>query len=108
MDAPVLNRSTDGGDRGRADHLMMISLPKSATVYVQRSVEATLDAVHCRITCPSGNIRDDIIARDLFDFVARPRAMAGDHAPASARNLHLLAAAGIGRIVLMVRDPRDA
>jgi hypothetical protein len=87
---------------------VVISLPKSATVYVQRSVEATLSAAHCRITCPSGNIRDDIIAKELFDFVARPLAMAGDHVPASARNLNLLAAAGIDRVVLMVRDPRDA
>jgi hypothetical protein len=110
MHAPAQYRATPQGATGRqkTNHLVVVSLPKSATVYVQRSVEATLSAVHCRITCPSGNIRDDIIAKDLFDFVARPLAMAGDHVPASARNLHLLAAAGIDRIVLMVRDPRDA
>ena len=88
--------------------LTVISLPKSATVYVLRSIEATLSAAHCRITCPSGNVRDDIIAKDLFEFVRGPRAMAGDHAPASRRNLDLLASAGIKRIVLLVRDPRDA
>src|SRR5579872_5470689 len=76
----------------RTNHLTVVSLPKSATVYFQRSMEATLSVVHRRITCPSGNIRDDIIAKDLFAYVAQPRAMAGDHVPASGRNLHLLAA----------------
>jgi Sulfotransferase domain len=88
--------------------LTVISLPKSATVYVLRSIETTLSAVHHRVTCPSGNIRDDIIAKNLFEFARQRCAVAGDHAPATERNLHLLAAAGIERIVLMVRDPRDA
>src|SRR5205085_6127500 len=90
------------------NHLVIISLPTSATVYCLRSIEATLSAVHCPITCPFGNIRDDIIARDLFHFVEQPCAMACEHIPANRRNLRLLAAAGIRRIVVMVRDPRDA
>jgi hypothetical protein len=99
---------TDGQSSERVPHLTVISLPKSATVYFLRSIEATLAAAHCRITCPSGNIRDDILAKDLFAYVGRSCAMAGDHAPASERNLRLLAAAGIKRVVIMVRDPRDA
>src|SRR5258708_6652806 len=97
MNAPAGNPATmtDGPPREKTNHLMVISLPKSATVYFQRSIEATLSAVHCRITCPAGNIRDDIIAKDLFRFVEQPCAMAGDHVPASERNLRLLAAAGI-------------
>lgn len=94
--------------REKTNHLVVVSLPKSATVYFQRSIENTLSAVHCRITVPAGNIRDDVIAKELFQFVEQSCAMAGDHVPASERNLRLLAAAGIERIALMVRDPRDA
>jgi len=49
-------------------HPVIFSLPKSGTVYVQRSFEATLGAVHVRITGRAGNMRDDILAENLFKF----------------------------------------
>ena len=89
-----------------ADHLIIVSLPKSATVFIQRSVEATLHAKHCRIY-PRG-ARGEIEPSALRAFLAEPVAMAGDHAPPSLHNLRILVENGLNRIALVVRDPRDA
>lgn len=82
---------------------MVISLPKSATIYCQRSFELTLSLAHCRIT--SGF---DIDEEALHRFMEQPMAVASDHTRATDRNLRLVAEAGIRRIAIMVRDPRDA
>lgn len=85
------------------DHPIIVSLPKSATIYFQRSFELTLALAHCPIT--SGF---DIEEEALRRFMEQPRAMAGDHFRATEDNLRRLAEVGIRRIAVMVRDPRDA
>jgi hypothetical protein len=87
---------------------VIATLPKSGTVYVQKCCEGTLGAVHHRVVCPAGNVRDDIIAEALFRLSEHPRAVIAEHIPANAWNLSLLRSSGIDRITLLVRDPRDA
>jgi hypothetical protein len=82
-------------------HLVVISLRKSGTVYVQRALELTLSVVHIR----PGPIATREMAID--HFLEQPIGLTGDHLPATQENLRLLVAKGIRRIVLMVRDPRD-
>lgn len=87
---------------GPERHLVVISLPKSGTVFVQRALEMTVAAVHC----PIGT---SIHARKaaLDEFMQQPIGLTGDHLRANRQNLEMLAATGITRIVLMIRDPRD-
>ena len=84
-------------------HPIIVSLPKSATIYFQRSFEQTLALKHYPIT--SGFDIDEEALRGLMD---RPCGFGGDHLRATKSNLHSLAKAGIKRIAVMVRDPRDA
>lgn len=88
------------------NHLVIISLPKSATVFIQRSVEATLHAKHCLLSKPGAGQQMD--AGLLHDFLAEPIATGGYHAPPSSHNLQILSENGLSRIALVVRDPRDA
>ena len=101
-------RSMHGCISDKTNLLTIICLPKSAQVYFQRSIEATLSAVKWPLSYPSANVKAEIIAEAISRYTEQPCALAGDHIPASEHNLRMLAAAGIERIALLVRDPRDA
>lgn len=93
----------------RIDKLIVISLPKSGTVFIQRVFEASLGATHFRLSPPGGSLTYELqesVAEALKEKDGP--VLAGDHLPASENNLRLLASIGIRRIAVIVRDPRDA
>jgi len=87
-------------------HLVVVSLPKSGTVYFQRSLELTLPVIHRRVGTIDTSFKIDEAALDKF--MNERQALVADHLLPIERNLELLDSAGIKRIALMVRDPRDA
>ena len=85
-------------------HLVIPGLPKSATVFVQRTMQLTLGCTFVRFA----NTQQDIVPDKFDEFFAQNRAVGGQHFPPSERNLRLLAAHDVRRIAILVRDPRDA
>jgi hypothetical protein len=88
-------------------HLVFTGLPKSANVFIRSSLQKTLD-LEWHDIYPRGITARDINARALERFLAAPRATTGQHFPATEWNLNLLKSAGVERIGVLVRDPRDA
>ncbi len=89
------------------NHLLTTGVPRSATTFVRQALSRTLSFPIIPI-CNSATIYQQLIPEKLFEFVASPGAISGQHMPATEFNLRFLEAAGIKRISVQVRDPRDA
>ena len=87
-------------------HLIIPGLPKSANVFIQRTMQLTLGCTFVRFVSsePSRNILPD----KFDEFFALHRAVGGEHFPPNEHNLRLLAAHDVRKIAILVRDPRDA
>jgi hypothetical protein len=87
-------------------HLIIPGLPKSANVFIQRTMQLTLGCTFVRFVSsePSRNILPD----KFDEFFALRRAVGGEHFPPNEHNLRLLAARDVRKIAVLVRDPRDA
>lgn len=88
--------------------LVIFSLPKSASTYFRRSIEAALSTSEQRINAPWTAIKADVIAEQARLLAAQPCGLTGGHIRATRRNIRCLEEAGIKRIAILVRDPRDA
>jgi hypothetical protein len=85
-------------------HLVVPGLPKSANVFIQRTLELTLGCHFVRFVTPSQNI----IPEKFDEFLACEHAVGGEHLLANEHNLGLLAAQNVHKVALLIRDPRDA
>lgn len=85
-------------------HLIIPGLPKSANVFIESAMRATLDCTMVRFVGP----QQQILA-DAFDaFFALDRAVGGQHFLPTDHNLLQLKAHDVRRLCILVRDPRDA
>lgn len=93
--------------REATSHLIIVGLPKCGNVFFSSVMERTLGCAQVML-CTRANIAQQIMPDRLMEFVSLPRAVGGQHMPPTEFNLRLLEAAGIERIALLFRDPRDA
>jgi hypothetical protein len=88
-------------------HVLLIGLPKSANVFVRESLILSCGCEYVDISVP-GPDSQMLDVRRLEDFITKRRAIGGEHIPPTKWHLDLLSFAGLDRITLLVRDPRDA
>ncbi|MEQ8345372.1 MAG: glycosyltransferase family 2 protein [Sneathiellaceae bacterium] len=86
--------------------IMLVSLPKSGSVYLQNGLITLLRVPHLRISL--SRFPNDYPVGEALRLFAEGGAVAQSHLDASTANLDALAAAGIQRIHVHVRDPRQA
>ncbi|MFC3226251.1 glycosyltransferase family 2 protein [Marinibaculum pumilum] len=86
--------------------VMLVSLPKSGSVYLQNSLIGMLRVPHIRISL--SRFPNDMLLDEALRLFAAGGAVAQSHLDASRENLDALAAAGIRAIHVHVRDPRQA
>lgn len=89
------------------NHVVLVSMPKSASVFVRTAIElsAGLERHSFGGPLPFLEIAD---VQAFHRFLDAPRAQGGQHMAPSAFNLAMLREGGIERITLLLRDPRDA
>jgi hypothetical protein len=85
-------------------HLVIPGLAKSANVFIQNAMQATLGCSFVRFA----DMEQRILPEKLDEFFALDRAVGGQHILPTAHNLGQLAAHNVQRICILVRDPRDA
>jgi hypothetical protein len=85
-------------------HLVIPGMRKAANVFVTRTMERTLGCTFVRFA----DGEQDILPDKFGEFFALKRAVGGEHIWANAHNLRQLEARNVGKIALLIRDPRDA
>ena len=85
-------------------HLIIPGMMKSANVFIESAMQATLDCAFVRFA----NAQQEIVPEKFDEFFALPRAVGGQHVRPTAHNLALLKAHNVRRICILLRDPRDA
>jgi hypothetical protein len=85
-------------------HLIIPGLPKSANVFIESAMQATLGCSFVRFA----NMQQQIQPEKFDAFFALDRAVGGQHVLPTVHNLAQLAAHDVRRICILVRDPRDA
>ncbi|HEX3871504.1 MAG TPA: sulfotransferase domain-containing protein [Pirellulales bacterium] len=93
--------------REQVGPLAIIGLPKCGNQFFARCMQQTLGCEQISF-CTTTNMIQQIIPQKLAEFAASPRAVGGQHLPPTTYNLRMLQTAGIDRVVLLFRDPRDA
>ena len=86
--------------------IILNTLPKSASVYILSKLSGGLKIPHRYIHI--GRFPDNLIVPDLTKELARGGMIAQSHFPAKGHNLVTLQRCGIDRIIVHVRDPRQA
>ncbi len=86
--------------------ILLITLPKSGSVYLQQVISTLLKVPHIQISLR--RFPNDYSLTESIRLFARGGAIAQTHMDASEHNLNALAAAGIRHIHVHVRDPRQA
>jgi len=87
--------------------IVLVSMPKSATVFITQALEQTAAMAGHPLSAP-GPFPLDIEAEALWYFRETPNLIGTTHAQGTARNTSLLRQAGVDRVVVLYRDPRDA
>ena len=87
--------------------VLIATLPKSGTVYVQSVLAQTLGYVYGRSVTTPGFPKNVLQRPELFDF-ARGGMITVSHFQGDPLNIEGLLESGIKKGVLLVRDPRDA
>ena len=82
-------------------HLIIPGLPKSANVFIQRTMQMTLGCTFVRFVSPQNRILPD----KFDEFFALERAVGGEHFLANEHNLRLLAAHNVRRIAVSFAIP---
>lgn len=86
--------------------IVLSTLPKSGSVYIWQILSDALNIRQYSINI--GHFPDSLIAPESTREVARGGIITVSHFPASWRNLLTLQRCGIDRIIVHVRDPRQA
>lgn len=104
VNSGVTAGALEPGRRSRPP-MLIITLPKSGTVYLQTKLSRGLDLQVGRVC--SGAFGRDLINYALLDAFSHGNAIATSHLDPSLENLTMLKAKGV-RFVCHVRDPRGA
>jgi hypothetical protein len=86
--------------------ILLITLPKSGSVYTTTRLSKKLGAPQCRISLDLTPI--DHVVPSWAESFARGGAVCQEHLDASPDNLEVLAASGVKKLQIHVRDPRQA
>jgi hypothetical protein len=87
--------------------LLFNTMPKSASMFIGHSLSRSLDAPLVPIAITTATLRDHVVPR-WAEALARGGAVCQEHLPADEHNLAALGRAGIAKVVVHVRDPRQA
>lgn len=93
-----------GGMTAPTFHLIIPGLPKSANVFIESAMQATLGGTFVRFA----SVQQQILPDKFVEFFALERAVGGQHILPTAHNLRQLDVHDVRRICILVRDPRDA
>ena len=86
--------------------IMVVTLPKSGSVYIQNNLSNTLGVPHIQISL--ARFPNDYILSESLKIFAMGGAVSQTHLDPSTENLAILHNTGIRRIHVHVRDPRQA
>ena len=86
--------------------IFMNTMPKSGSVYIHRRLSSGLGVPFSRIAV--GTMLQERIVPSWAEQVARGGALTQQHADATATNLYALKASGMTKVIVHVRDPRQA
>ena len=105
-DPAEFERMRQQGREKRLPAVLVNTLPKTASESIWNKLARGLGAAQCHVSI--GLFPDCCAVPSRVNQLAEGGASAKEHLPASAHNLATLAAAGIQRFVMHVRDPRQA
>lgn len=88
-------------------NIFLATLPKSGTIFVQNSLKKSLDPEVFRLIVLAERF-PVVDCTKVQGFCQSPRSISVEHIAATPYVLNLLAYAGITRVAVQVRDPRDA
>ncbi|TDQ84274.1 hypothetical protein A8950_0822 [Dongia mobilis] len=94
---------------GRGTHfppIIIFAQPKSASVFIHRAIRRTLQVPFYRVGV--GGIHHSSIGYSQLAHFSKGNVVSREHLPGSPFMLQALAAAGIGKAVLHVRNPSDS
>ena len=86
--------------------ILLITMPKSGSVYTAMRLSEVLDAPQCRISLDL--IPVDHVIPSWVESFAMGGAVCQEHLDASTENLQILAASGVKKLQIHLRDPRQA
>lgn len=88
-------------------NILINALPKSASLYIVRTLASTLSCETTRIgTRGVNHSQADVEA--VFNFLKKNKAVAQDHLVSSNYNLDVLYHSKLTKFIVLFRDPRDA
>lgn len=108
----ALERSADFFDRQQAavgrgiPGILFNTMPKSGSIYIWKSLQEALDAPFCRVSLHL--FPTDFLVPSWLETLATGGAVCQEHLDASAENLATLAEHAFDRLIVHVRDPRQA
>ncbi len=95
------------GNKVKKINILINALPKSASLYIVRTLASTLSCEIMRIGTRGVNFtQTDIEA--TYKFLIKDRSISQDHIIATKYNLNALYYSGLTKFVVLLRDPRDA
>ncbi|MBF0622417.1 MAG: tetratricopeptide repeat protein [Magnetococcales bacterium] len=110
----VARYDTDVADiaqlRADPETICICALPKSAGTFLATSLANTLNSEvkDRKYSIDDGMFPDILLTEDAFRVTTSQRGIVHNHANASAANIAVIAAVGIKKILVHVRDPRQA
>jgi len=87
--------------------ILLATLPKSGSLYLWSTIAKSLEAPMFRVALPRGPTEDELVP-GLVDVFAKGGLCAQQHLSPSPENIEILKARGIKRMLLHIRDPRQA
>ncbi len=100
-------RSLRGATDSKPVHILINALPKSASLFIVRTIAATLDCETMRVGTRGVNFTL-VDPEAIHHFVNSNRAVAQDHIAPTQYNSSMLYYSGLTQFVVVIRDPRDA
>jgi len=88
-------------------NILINALPKSGSLYITRTIAATLSCEMMRIGTRGINFSQAQVDA-TYNFIQKERSVAQDHMAATKYNLDVLYYSGLTKFVVLFRDPRDA
>lgn len=93
--------------KNKPAHILINALPKSASLFIARTIAATLNCEMMRVGTRGVN-SSQADPEAICQFVDTYRAVAQDHIAPTQYNFKVLYCSGLTQFVVLFRDPRDA
>lgn len=87
--------------------IFIATLPKSGSIYIWSAIQATINAPTFTTAMPH-SLLDERLVDDLLGAFAKGGMISQHHLPASTHNLEMFRKHGIGKVIVHLRDPRQA